>query len=175
MKQELTVLIIIAVIAFIFLGIIIVYPTAVKEPITYSSSSSIETINSYVETTNSYIDVISSSEEEISQSELEPMFQENVIQIIWDCLKSYGYDDIDCSGIIGNIMREVGGDTFNVNPWLDGCGYGLCQWLGSRKVNLFRLYGNHPSIEEQIEFMHKELIGEDVAREVTEAQYEKFL
>lgn len=52
---------------------------------------------------------------------------------VWTYMKSYGYSDSVAAGIIGNMMRECGGDTLNLD-W-DVVGhfngdeyYGLCQW-----------------------------------------------
>ena len=52
---------------------------------------------------------------------------------VWKYLKSYGYSDSVAAGIIGNMMRECGGDTLYLD-W-DTVGhyngdefYGLCQW-----------------------------------------------
>lgn len=50
---------------------------------------------------------------------------------IWNYLKSLGYNDHVCAGIMGNIMAEVGGQTLNIRYSLyDGTGYyyGICQW-----------------------------------------------
>lgn len=52
-----------------------------------------------------------------------------VATYIWSYLKGLGYNDQVCAGILGNMMREVGGDTLNLqytaqNP----THYGICQW-----------------------------------------------
>lgn len=53
-----------------------------------------------------------------------------VATYIWSYLKDLGYSNQVCAGILGNIMREVGGgDTLNLqydahNP----THYGICQW-----------------------------------------------
>ena len=36
-------------------------------------------------------------------------------QQVWTYLKSYGYSDSVAAGIIGNMMRECGGDTLNLD------------------------------------------------------------
>lgn len=48
---------------------------------------------------------------------------------IWNYLKSLGYNDYVCAGIMGNIMVEVGGGTLQLKPNAYGKGYyGICQW-----------------------------------------------
>ena len=48
---------------------------------------------------------------------------------IWRFLKSQGFNDYVCAGIMGNIMTEVGGQTLNINWSASGNGYyGICQW-----------------------------------------------
>ena len=48
---------------------------------------------------------------------------------IWYYLKSKGYNDYVCAGIMGNIMVEVGGGTLKLKPNAYGKGYyGICQW-----------------------------------------------
>ena len=47
---------------------------------------------------------------------------------VWNIMKSYGWNDIVCAGIMGNMMRECGGDSFNLNPYAGTSHYGLCQW-----------------------------------------------
>ena len=53
-----------------------------------------------------------------------------VATYVWEYLKGLGYNDYVCAGILGNMMAECGGQTFNLNPNLystDGY-YGICQW-----------------------------------------------
>ena len=53
-------------------------------------------------------------------------------QLIWNTMISWGWTPETCAGIIGNMMRECGGDTLNLKPYANnGSHYGLCQW--SRK------------------------------------------
>lgn len=50
----------------------------------------------------------------------------------WKYLKSLGYSDVACAGILGNLMAECGGHTLNLNPYLydkaTGKYYGMFQW-----------------------------------------------
>ena len=51
---------------------------------------------------------------------------------IWRYMKSLGWNDYVCAGIMGNIMAEVGGQTLNIRYTLSsGSYYGMCQWSRS--------------------------------------------
>ena len=57
----------------------------------------------------------------------------DVASQVWTRLKSYGYSDSVVAGIIGNMMRECGGDTLDLDWDIVGHYngeefYGLCQW-----------------------------------------------
>lgn len=95
---------------------------------------------------------------------------------VWNCMKKYGWNDIVCAGIMGNMMAEVGGQTFNLDyNSSGGCGYGLCQWTSGRRNLLLNMYGSCPTIEQQVEFMYKELVGEGIPRQVSEEVYQALL
>ena len=48
---------------------------------------------------------------------------------IWRYMKNLGWNDYVCAGIMGNLMAEVGGQTLDIQYWLQGNGYyGMCQW-----------------------------------------------
>ena len=49
---------------------------------------------------------------------------------IWIYLtEELGYNEYIASGIMGNLMAEVGGQTLNIQPQLtNGTYYGMCQW-----------------------------------------------
>ena len=49
--------------------------------------------------------------------------------LAWRYMKSLGWNDYVCAGIIGNMMSETGGQTLALKPsaW-GGNFYGLCQW-----------------------------------------------
>lgn len=51
-----------------------------------------------------------------------------VAEEVWCIMKSYGWSDEICAGIMGNMMRECGGDTLQLNPYAQNSHYGLCQW-----------------------------------------------
>ena len=48
---------------------------------------------------------------------------------IWKYLRKCGYNNYVCAGIMGNIMAECGGHTFDIQATLYDHGYyGICQW-----------------------------------------------
>ena len=57
---------------------------------------------------------------------------------IWLYMKSLGWNDYVCAGIMGNLMAEVGGNTLKIQYWLydsDKNYYGMCQWSsGYREI-----------------------------------------
>ena len=48
--------------------------------------------------------------------------------LVWYTMKDFGWSDDICAGILGNMMRECGGDSLNINPYTQNSHYGLCQW-----------------------------------------------
>lgn len=77
----------------------------------------------------------------------------------WKILKSYGYSDNVCAGMIGNFMVECGGYTFNLQYNIKGCGYGLAQWICERVTLLFEMYGYEPTLAQQLEYVKFEMEG----------------
>ena len=57
-----------------------------------------------------------------------PQGEYAVAEQVWSIMKSYGWSDEICAGIMGNMMRECGGDTLQLNPYAQNSHYGLCQW-----------------------------------------------
>lgn len=48
---------------------------------------------------------------------------------IWQHMKSLGWNDYVCAGIMGNLMTEVGGQTLNIRYTASSDNYyGMCQW-----------------------------------------------
>lgn len=48
---------------------------------------------------------------------------------IWLYLRKCGFNNYVCAGIMGNIMAECGGQSFDIQANLyDGSYYGICQW-----------------------------------------------
>jgi hypothetical protein len=115
------------------------------------------------------------SEEElkwIARAEEYPIATE-----VWLYMKeNFGWSDIVCAGVMGNIMGEIGGGTLDFDNWNHPQPYGMFQWLGQRKTDLKNIYGAEPSVVEQLEFMYDELYGTDgVRQQVTNSQREQIL
>lgn len=82
--------------------------------------------------------------------------QVSVAQEIWDNLKSYGYSDIVCAGILGNIMVEAAGKDFDIQPFVETKNYyGICQWS---KKNYPEVWG--VTLEEQCLFIESTIESE---------------
>lgn len=89
-----------------------------------------------------------------------------------------GFSDIVCAGIMGNMMAECGGCWTSDLDWdvRSYSGYGMIQWLSSRKQQLFSIYGDNPSVENQLNFMKDELYGTNgVTKQVTDSQLDKII
>ncbi len=74
---------------------------------------------------------------------------------VWTYLKGYGYSDSVAAGIIGNMMRECGGDTLNLDWDIVGHFngdefYGLCQWCLEYTPSGFK----GSSIKQQCDYLH---------------------
>lgn len=83
---------------------------------------------------------------------------------VWLYMKeNFGWSDVMCAGIMGNIMAEIGGGTLNFNNWNanGSSGYGMFQWIGSRRTQIKSIYGDFPTPTEQLEFMYDEMHGTD--------------
>lgn len=74
-------------------------------------------------------------------------------------LRKKGFSGEQARGIAAGIQAESRGDPNAVNPTSGA--YGIGQWLGSRKKELFRRYGNKPTMQQQLEFLVWELKGGD--------------
>lgn len=95
----------------------------------------------------------------------------------WIAMKTKGWSDIVCAGIMGNLMAETGGGTLHLD-WdsNDDSGYGLVQWIGSRRKAINNKYGEYPSVKEQMQFMYDELYGTNGVRlQVTDRQLNEIM
>lgn len=89
-----------------------------------------------------------------------------------------GFSDIVCAGIMGNMMAECGGCWTSDLDWdvSSSSGFGMIQWLGGRKQQLFSIYGSNPSVENQLNFVKDELYGTNgVTKQVTDSQLDKII
>lgn len=98
---------------------------------------------------------------------------------VWLYMKEeFGWSDTVCAGIIGNMMAECGGCWTQDLDWdvSSSSGYGMIQWLGGRKQQLFNIYGSSPSVEDQLNFIKDELYGTNgVTKQVTDSQLNKIM
>ena len=97
----------------------------------------------------------------------------------WLYMKNeFGFSYIVCAGIMGNMMAECGGCWTSDLDWdvSSSSGYGMIQWLGGRKQQLFSIYGSNPSVENQLDFVKDELYGTNgVTKQVTDSQLDKIM
>ena len=77
---------------------------------------------------------------------------------VWNYMKSLGWSDAACAGIMGNMMAEVGGQTLNLRYTLydsTGLYYGICQW----HISYYgQIYG--ASLEAQCDFLRDTIEGQ---------------
>lgn len=91
----------------------------------------------------------------------------------WIAMKTYGWSDTVCAGIMGNLMAETGGTGTLYLDWDSngGNGYGLVQWTSGRRNTIKSRYGTYPTVKEQIQFIHDELYGVNgVRKQVSDSQ-----
>lgn len=83
---------------------------------------------------------------------------------IWLIMKSYGWTDATCAGIMGNIMRECGGDSLKyINPNLynsTNTHYGLIQWSKRYYPDIQPTATWTPSVEEQLTYLRYTIINQ---------------
>ena len=98
---------------------------------------------------------------------------------VWLYMKNeFGWNDIVCAGIIGNMMAECGGCWTQDLDWSldEPGGLGMIQWIGERRREIINKYGEMPTVEEQLLFMRDELYGTNgVTHQVTESQLNKIM
>lgn len=80
-----------------------------------------------------YFTPVKSGREVVIEMVSDKMKEEyEVVGEIYERLAKAGYSDIVVAGILGNMMNECGGNTFNLQPYIYeyefGKHYGLCQW-----------------------------------------------
>ena len=66
-----------------------------------------------------------------------------------------GLADYQAAGLVGNLMRESSMSPTARNKWSGA--YGLAQWLGDRRTNLFSKYGENPTFDQQLDYIWHEL------------------
>lgn len=76
--------------------------------------------------------------------------------------QSRGYTGAQASGIAAGIMAESQGNPNSFNSAGGGQGaFGIGQWRGRRQDALFRQFGRHPTMDQQLQFFLSELRGGD--------------
>lgn len=78
---------------------------------------------------------------------------------IQSLLSGQGFTTDQVSGISAGIYAESGGNPYAVNP--KSGAFGIGQWLGVRKTNLFNTFGPNPTLTQQVSFLSSELKGGD--------------
>lgn len=136
------------------------------------------------------IDIENAEADVAYYSEKKDILQENyewekraseypVATLVWLHMKhEFGWSDTVCAGIMGNMMAECGGCWTSDLDWdaRSSNGYGMIQWIGGRREQLFSIYGNTPSIEDQLNFIRNELYGTNgVTQQVTDSQLDKIM
>lgn len=91
----------------------------------------------------------------------EIIASDDVASQVWSYLKSYDYSDSVAAGIMGNMMRECGGDTLNLDWSIVGHYngdefYGLCQWCLKYTPAGFK----NSTIKEQCDYLHRTIESE---------------
>ena len=66
-----------------------------------------------------------------------------------------GLTQVAATGLVGNLMRESNLNPSAVNSTSKA--YGVAQWLGKRKQDLFKKYGRNPNLQDQLNFVWDEL------------------
>lgn len=92
--------------------------------------------------------------------------------------EEFGWSDTVCAGIIGNLMAECGGCWTQDLDWQINTkhGMGMVQWIGGRRSQLVALYGENPTVRDQMMFMKDELYGSNgVTKQVTESQLNEIM
>lgn len=83
--------------------------------------------------------------------------RQDVYDDVWVYLtEEAGFNAPQAIGILANIAAESGGDTTALGPAGD---FGIQQWLGPRKDALKRMYGEHPTLEQQLRYLVDEHSG----------------
>lgn len=88
----------------------------------------------------------------------DPVSSGNASQLT-EYLKSQGLTHEQARGVTAGAVAESRLNPNAVNPTSGA--FGIGQWLGSRKQELFRRYGRNPTMQQQMEFLAWELKGGD--------------
>ena len=104
------------------------------------------------------------SMDEIENQEIQKASSDGVIfsneltteEQVWNFLRANGFSAAAAAGVMGNMFAESG-FIVDVEEYSGGGGYGLCQWTGSRRTDLFNWCANNgydpSSLEGQLNFL----------------------
>lgn len=71
----------------------------------------------------------------------------------WVYMKSLGWNDYVCAGIMGNLMTETGGQTLYIKPNASGNGYyGICQWNSAYQNDVWGA-----DLQGQLDYLNKSI------------------
>lgn len=126
----------------------------------YSKSNDVEMVS---KVQNNYIYTIQSNNNRVVEAPLENKRIKDIRRVsnnsgnyIVQYFVNKGLTLNQAKGIYGNLMQESGGNIKAISG--DGHNsYGIAQWTGKRKSTLFRMYGNNPSLDNQLDFLWWEL------------------
>lgn len=83
------------------------------------------------------------------------IFGENFNSKVINFFMNKGLTENQARGILGNLLQESNGNPNAINKTSGA--YGIAQWLGNRKKNLFYRYNNAPTLDQQLEYIWEEL------------------
>lgn len=83
------------------------------------------------------------------------IFGENFNSKVINFFTNKGLTENQARGILGNLLQESNGNPNAINKTSGA--YGIAQWLGDRKKNLFYRYDNAPTLDQQLEYIWEEL------------------
>lgn len=83
------------------------------------------------------------------------IFGENFNSKVINFFMNKGLTENQARGILGNLLQESNGNPNAINKTSGA--YGIAQWLGDRKKNLFYRYNNALTLDQQLEYIWEEL------------------
>ena len=153
MKKKLTLLIALSILTVGLLCSMIFLPDRQKQNLDSQviTSSTIAIVEDKILSSTIAIEEKEQTHEEIT--EIAPQYP--IAQEVWDTMKSFGWSDVMCAGIMGNMMRECAGNNFDLH-WQavnksSGC-YGLCQW-----TPMYHHKVQNANVQEQLAYLKSSL------------------
>ena len=124
--------------------------------------------------------MMAEEEARIEQAKWDARMEEYPIATqVWLYMKNeFGWNDVVCAGIMGNLMAECGGCWTDDLDWEinKSSGLGMVQWIGGRRKQIISIYGEHPTWEQQLIFMKDEMYGTNgVTKQITDWQLDKIM